>query len=165
MSFADISKSLGELAGAIAKKNKEVEELKSEYERKLRVVERYLQHFPGAEPALDANALVTLLENDEPVTCPNCSTTLYDLSKHTGFVLVPKNRLRIQSETGTEIIASDQENLSGSRDQPHKLSEPAKKPYNNRHGSKSKRTCSYCNKTGHSRARCFTRLNGEPKPE
>ena len=62
MLFADISKSLGELAGAIAKKNKEVEELKSEYERKLRVVERYLQHFPGAELALDANALVTLLE-------------------------------------------------------------------------------------------------------
>ena len=165
MLFADIYKSLGELAGAIAKKNKEVEELKSEYERKLRVVERYLQHFPGAEPALDANALVNLLEKAEPVTCPNCSTTLYDLLKHTDFVLVPKSRLRIQSETGTEEIAPNQENLPGSKDQPHQLPEPAKKPHNNRHGSKLKRTCSYCNKAGHSRARCFTRLNGEPKPE
>lgn len=162
MLFAEVSKSMGELAAAINKKNQELDLLKNEYEKKLRLVEAYLLHLPAAEPpVLDARDFVSNLENlDRQVTCPNCSNTILERAENMGFVLLPKNRLRPRDEAAT-CIEKPLSNPEPGFQVPPLPGPSSRIPQHNIH-SKLKRTCSYCNKPGHSRARCFTRLSREP---
>ncbi|GEQ68238.1 hypothetical protein JCM33374_g1905 [Metschnikowia sp. JCM 33374] len=183
MSFAEVSKSMGDLAAAITKKNMELDRLKSEYEKKLRLVEAYLSHLPMAKTSSekDAGDFVHSLESlHSPITCPRCSSTLFDLDKESDFVLIPKSRLRSMEKKSGGYIRGRQTWVSGEgetrKDIPGKSVDsvnPVNAPNSskspriyqpNTHSShsKSKRTCSYCNKSGHSRARCFTRLSRDP---
>ncbi|OBA19419.1 hypothetical protein METBIDRAFT_33112 [Metschnikowia bicuspidata var. bicuspidata NRRL YB-4993] len=164
MLFAEVSKSMGELATAISKKHQELDQLKNEYERKLRLLDQYLSHLPtNKQSKQDVSGFVENIQNlKSPVTCPHCNNTLFDLLQDTDFVIVPKDRLKAFS-----VDLSGAENLRvvdkpGILVAPPTGSSPILQQPSAHNQSRLKRTCSYCHKPGHSRAKCFTRLNREP---
>ena len=141
MLIVDVSKTVGDLAKAIAEKSQELELLKQEYLGKIAIVNSYIESINSNncddldEPAF-LNVLTTKIE------CPHCQKTVCGIEKSANYVMVPKGILRgiepKQEMVKQEVIPS----------KPKKGSQ--------------KKTCSYCNRTGHSRARCFERLAKDP---
>lgn len=162
MLLADVSKTMGELAAAINKKQTELEALQEEYRSKIRVLDSYLAKFSYGDTSKASIASETILRQiQEPISCPNCNHTLYELEKPSEFVVVPAKQIQL---IGANASASDLSKISSLN--------PASMPLvpdvqSNmtltlpKSSSKSKKTCSFCHKNGHSRARCFARLNTE----
>ncbi|OVF09503.1 hypothetical protein A9F13_05g03245 [Clavispora lusitaniae] len=171
MSIADVSKTLGGLAEAIHKKSAELEALEKEYKRKLVLLNSYIGKLEAGTGSQDQEApekteeeIVRLLET--PVRCKNCSNVVYDPNSECDYVLIPKTRVNILQDAKlgqdsttetvkTEEIIKDKDPTE--TEENHKL--PGFSSDNKHRKSKSKKTCSYCNKAGHSRARCFSRLS------
>lgn len=148
MLVAEVSKSMDELARAINKKNIELDTLKADYSQKLETLNIYLRHLSIGQQSPDE--LQSLIK--QPVECPGCHTLLHDLFKDSDFVLVPRKSVAVPAE---EKVPQ------------HPTTKPQVPLLNTPTAPKSKskkKTCSYCNKLGHSRARCFERLSTEPKP-
>lgn len=155
MSIVELQKSVDTLARAVADKTKELEDLKKVYDEKLNTINAYMlnvQESLGLEgqDEIDDDHFISRIS--EPIRCDKCDTEVYGNDAGSQFVLVPKSMLRnIISQKKVEIPAM--QNLT--------LAEPihSEKSSKNHHYSKSKKTCSYCKKTGHSRAKCLTRLS------
>lgn len=170
MLIADVSATVENLAVLVNKKANELAKLQQEYQEKLEVINAYIGKIaqrPESESVVKSkefensknlreipdNELLKLIST--PVCCPLCLNTLYDLSSTSEFVLIPRNKAHLLQdiEDTVDKVQTGVENLQVSE-------QPAKK-----HG-KLKKTCSYCKKPGHSRARCFTRLSKDPsKPQ
>lgn len=171
MLIADVSKTLGGLAEAIHKKSAELEALEKEYKRKLVLLNLYIGKLEAGTGSQDQEApekteeeIVRLLET--PVRCKNCLNVVYDPNTECDYVLIPKTRVNILQDAKlgqdltketvkTDEIFKDKE--STETEEHRKL--PGLLSDNKHRKSKLKKTCSYCNKAGHSRARCFSRLS------
>lgn len=93
MLIADVSKTMGDLAVAISKKNRELQHLKAEYAENLSAVQRYLELIRAAGCPQSAEEFVELIK--KPVQCGQCGSPLHDLMKDAEYVLVPKRPLHV----------------------------------------------------------------------
>ncbi|EGV60666.1 hypothetical protein CANTEDRAFT_116722 [Yamadazyma tenuis ATCC 10573] len=176
MSLVEVSKSIGELAKAFHEKSVELDRLKALYSSKLELLNSYVACLPGEnKETISDESLLDHIKS--PVCCQNCNALVWDSSSE--FLLLPKRLIRVpgvesdmaltqlsNSLDHTSIKDDNEENEThhGNENENHNYNheseisvDKAKKSY---HG-KSKKVCSYCKKTGHSRARCFVRLNGQ----
>lgn len=135
MSIVDVLQSVGELAAAVNEKIKELESLKSQYNAKLSVINQYISLLP-----IDNNETIS---DDELIKIIQDSDSNY-IKIPTKLVRVPEN---LNKDTN-DIVPQIRHLLLDSN-----------KPKDNKYQNKSKKTCSYCNKPGHNRAKCFKRLN------
>lgn len=173
MLIAEVSATVENLAILVHKKSNELAKLQKEYHEKLEILNKYIdmiaektEYLENVEnpeqsqtsqksgnlqnsPETD-NTLLKLIST--PVYCPLCLNTLYDLSSNSDFVLIPRNKVHLLGDEGhtVEKVETAMESLQVSE-----------QPVAKKHG-KLKKTCSYCKKPGHSRARCFTRLSKDP---
>lgn len=172
MSIVDILKSLDELAKAITQKNIEVDELKKLYNHKISIINQYVElldsdiDFEKIENEILEMELVERLE--KPIVCENCNNSISLLDGSSKFALIPKSRIRqvklnkTPSTNRGDIVHDNgsSANITPSNVNgyiPAKLEKRGQIHAYNR--NQSKKTCSYCNKPGHTRAKCFTRLN------
>lgn len=176
MLIAEVSATVENLAILVHKKSNELAKLQKEYHEKLEILNKYIGKIAENTQYLEIvenpeqsqtsqksgklqnssettdNTLLKIIST--PVCCPLCLNTLYDLSFNSDFVLIPRNKVHLigDGDEGhtVEKVESAMESLQVSEKQVSK-----------KHG-KLKKTCSYCKKPGHSRARCFTRLSKDP---
>ncbi|XBA49184.1 hypothetical protein SBP28_003721 [Candidozyma auris] len=176
MSVFEVSKTVGELAAAITQKSKELDRLKKEYEVKLRVLDAYISKVVPLEMFLSKGE-----ESDKEVTdvidqelrCSNCSNIIYSLQEGCDYILVPRALAQQKAAQVDDLsaaisaLSASDNNVTDSHTDPALSDNIAKAPTassrqsKKQHG-KQKRTCSYCNRSGHTRARCFERLSKEP---
>lgn len=142
MSIVELQKTVETLAQLITQKNQELEQLKLDYDAKLKQINNYISVFSPDGLPIDDTKLIDII--GQPVKCNNCEHIVWDIKQNTDFLIVPKNSIRYLQNP-----------------QPVPKKEPFQ--YQTKSHSKSKKTCSYCNETGHLRARCFKRLNSELK--
>lgn len=173
MLLLELSKSMGDLAIVINKKTAELDAVKSEYSKKLSILNKYIEKIEKLtqpqEGELKRNGDESLLQNS--IDCPNCHHKVYDLESESEFILIPCNKFILLCDTSDELPnerQSSQPAHEGNSSQPARdTGQPnakyliSTKPKASKSGN-SKKTCSYCHKSGHSRARCFTRLSKEP---
>lgn len=146
MSIADILKSLSELAEAVNAKSKELDDLKALYNTKLSAVNEYLKTLPINLGEFTENEFMETIK--QPIQCKNCKKPL-----NGNFIIIPKSTIHI------ETTHKSSDNKVELRIPPPSVPKAPK------HENKSKRTCSYCHKSGHTRSRCFKRLNKEKPVE
>lgn len=154
MLIVEVLKTVGELASAITQKTQELERLKQEYESKLRVVNLYIARIEGASQETDSD-ICSVLETQ--LRCSKCQNVVYDLNQDTEYILIPKKKAHLLRSAGGSLD-TELGDLSLHAQTPNSTSAVYVKPKK----SNSKKTCSFCNQTGHSRARCFERLSKEP---
>lgn len=162
MLIVDVSKTLGGLAEAINKKSAEIARLEQEYKTKLEILNRYISKLE-----LDSNEGTLVLQSQDKllrlinseISCSKCLNIVYDPKNNSEYVLIPKSQVEIlhdeRVDIGTEGESKETEftkNLT-ENEAPEKISPESKSKK-----SKPRKTCSYCNEPGHSRARCFSRL-------
>lgn len=157
MAIVELLKSLDNLARAIVEKNKEVDEMKKEYESKLRTVNQYLKLLqdPTNHSTTNEETFLTALANQ--ATCPHCEKHL-NTSASSEFVLIPRNQIAIKSTPVGDEEEAQETTINDTTE------ECTSKESEIRHGqakkqNNSKRICSYCKAPGHSRAKCFKRLS------
>ncbi|KAK6459002.1 Zn-finger, CCHC type [Scheffersomyces xylosifermentans] len=173
MSTIELSKTVDDLAKVIANKNKELEELKQDYDEKMHILSNYLSKLQevigttanGEEWDIDEESLLKSLTL--PMKCPSCNTSIVSNEEDFEYIRIPKKRIRRSPHYNTNLgssksvssIESAGDYLTGDRGQESKTTRPAS---TNKIHQKSKKVCSYCNKPGHSRAKCFLRLSTPP---
>lgn len=167
MLIVDISATVENMVTSFNKKMKELEDLKREYQEKLKILNTYIDRIQTSGTNLQVTIgdkeIINLLSSE--VSCPNCLENLYNLNQSSEYFLIPKKKVRLICEVEepkgvNKMISTVQtsfENLQVSR-QPSSPIAAVKKV----HHSNLKKTCSYCKKRGHSRAHCFTRLSKDP---
>ncbi|ODQ82374.1 hypothetical protein BABINDRAFT_158982 [Babjeviella inositovora NRRL Y-12698] len=180
-----VSDSVDKLAKVINEKNKILDLLKKEYERKLHEVEYYSavlkaqmqSHGKELEPSygtqVDGQSTRTdLFEISrclESQKCQSCDLEIWNISHIDKFpyLLIPKvERIPplVKDESGLELANQLETRLKLTpSNSPPLLNggvlQQSPNPTNPRYLKKmSKKTCSYCNSTGHSRAKCPIRL-------
>lgn len=172
MSLVDVLKSVGELANAINKKTRELDELKHLYDSKLRDLNTYIESLHISNTHISPEVLQRQL--DSQIHCPKCDECIWENGKQE-FVLIPKQLIELESIPATQndkfipnlrghSLNDQAKGIQEIQDklQQHNFHRPTSdKPDQKPQHNKSKRICSYCKKTGHSRARCYKRLNGE----
>lgn len=158
MSIVELLKSVDILARAIAEKTKELEDLKKVYEEKLETINAYILNVQESillqdQDEIDDDHFISQIT--EPIRCTKCNTEVYGNTLDSKFILVPKSKLKniIPKQMKPEVKIPNVEKLTLSS------STDSEKLTRNHHYSKSKKTCSYCKKAGHSRAKCLTRLS------
>lgn len=181
MSIVELLKSVDTLAKVIHQKNLELEELKRGYDSKLREINKYIEVLHKQENIEDGPQVNEKDFRDiirEPVKCEKCDHTIWNMDEESDFIIMPKRKLQyILKKDNRESIEKlldrlDRESLSApdSEDKSKirqstvgdNMQTTAPKAYR-KHYNKSKKTCSYCSKPGHSRAHCMVRLTN-PKP-
>lgn len=172
MQVEEVSKALESLADVVNRKSAELDRLKREYTQKIEILNGYIRKFHSntseqSEPA-DDNAILELLTSK--IACPSCLKEIYLLDSENEYILVPKRLVRLletqqhksnEQPTDAKITV---DTVTKSLGEMEVTNEENVQPVVARklHHSKQKRTCSYCKKPGHSRARCFARLNKDP---
>ena len=171
MSIVELLKSVDTLAKIINQKNNELEELKKGYDAKLHEINKYiriLQEHEGVEPDGEMPDAVFREKIDSITKCSKCDHEIWNINSNSEFIIIPKQKLQyllgnesdkrlldglreltIQKDSGTDTN-------SEIRPSPKGYSSP--KGYKKQYNTKSKKTCSYCSKPGHSRAHCLIRL-------
>lgn len=176
MSLNDVSATVENLAVAVNQKLADLTRLQHEYLAKINLLNRYISQFQPddneqAEQAKPVDDQIINLISSK-VCCPSCNENLYDLTENSEYILIPKNQARLPSvgEKSRDIdhaIESVQQRVGSLQVAPQGPVGEAGNNSRKQSHTKLKRTCSYCKKPGHSRARCFTRLSkepGQPKP-
>lgn len=162
MLIVDVSKTLGDLAEAINKKSATLDRLEQEYRSKLEILNRYISKLEVNSNEMTA----ALVPQDEILSligtkrsCPHCQNIIYDPKNDSDYVLIPKSHVEILHDKRLEGGATkgNGEKTPAGIVGSDKAEEQASSALSSRKG-KLKKTCSYCNKPGHSRARCFSRL-------
>lgn len=151
MSIIELLNEIGKLAEIINEKNRELENLRKNYDSKLQVINKYIEDLslslsplPSLDTITDEN-LITRLST--PIECPNCHNRVWENSKNSDFLLIPKHKIT----TGSELQQEDTSLTTLTQSLPPLSNKPSK--------NKSKIECSYCKKKGHTRAKCRIRLN------
>lgn len=144
MSIVELLQTVDTLAQLINQKNKELEKLKLNYDAKLKQINQYISLFSTDDQPIEDKKLLDIINT--PVKCNNCDHVVWDITQDTHYIIIPKNSIKyLQSDALKTLPAKE----------PFQYQPPKSTP------NSKKKTCSYCNKTGHSRARCFKRLNTE----
>lgn len=149
MLIPDISATVEQLAGVVSKKYEELAKIKTEYENKLRYLNLVIER---VNPSGDIQNTIDEDTFDEIIRksafCPNCQHKLSNMDENHDYVILPKLKANLRSlHTETQDSAIVQLAIT-------ELSLSKRE--------KTKKICSYCHKPGHTRARCFLRLNTEP---
>lgn len=164
MSVVELLKTIDGLANAINEKNKEIENLKRNYSEKIFIVNSYISLLQQAgsfetdkqQNAFNEEDLIKALK--EPLRCSKCSATIISNESNKDFFILPKNTIQFLNGKIEEQVSPPKLETNKSNETTIQRSED-KYSKRNDHKNKSKKTCSYCHKTGHSKARCFKRLN------
>lgn len=162
MSLLEVLKSVDELARAYQEKTKVLDQLKSEYEGKLALINKYIETLPKEDSQALINDEELLNRLKEPVACKNCNNTVWNNGEG-NMVLLPRSCVKVPESSKDP---KDPKNPKETDDMIRRLQliqiHPSTPNHNSRaNKNSSKRVCSYCQKKGHSRAKCFARLNGE----
>ncbi|KAK6460070.1 hypothetical protein DFJ63DRAFT_315944 [Scheffersomyces coipomensis] len=177
MSIVDLSKTVENLAKVVNQKNKELEELKKEYDEKLQIINSYISKIQSIAPSTESKTLLEVESSSldisefssvisSTINCNKCDAMIWDNQKETDFVLIPRHKLQYLLASTKDV--SPESTLSDVTEQVKAFS-IRKTPvsenstiHNTPHSSysnKSKRLCSFCKKPGHSRAKCNLRLS------
>lgn len=172
MLVVEVLKTVGQLASAISQKTKELDLLKREYEIKLQILDQYIAKVAPTEllpkeSTSKAENITELLSKE--LRCSSCSNVVYSLKDQSDYVLVPLGRAQEKASDMTELLQSLRDLKLGAQQADNEqtpavsrtLPDKPNKERTKSHG-KLKRTCSYCNEPGHTRARCFARLSKDP---
>lgn len=174
--IVELLRTIGELARAVAAKDAEIEEMKSIFDKQIAVLNSYISqlelHLPHASNDLPATGELDLpvedfLQTLETFKSAHRNSTATASSDQ--YILVPTHKLKyllkrpsqstpppkvgIEKANTVLPIKSFFASVSRSGSELHAHSNP-----------RSKRTCSYCNQPGHSRARCIERLAKPARP-
>lgn len=162
MSIVEVLKSVEVLAKAVHEKSKHLDELIAQYNTKILLVNKFLDKLPTD---CEINKLLTeeqFIDSINHPQCPKCQATIDD-----EFLIIPKRKVAVENDAENESKVSKSTNVPHdelSTSSPEHISSylPNKSTTSqHKYQEKSKKVCSYCKRTGHSRARCFKRLNGE----
>ena len=89
MSIIELLNEIGKLAEIINEKNRELENLRKNYDSKLQVINKYIEDLslsssplPSLDTITDEN-LITRLST--PIECPNCHNRVWENSKNSDF--------------------------------------------------------------------------------
>ena len=138
-SVRQVSQDLDSLAQAIVAKNKEIDNLKTELNRQINIVNRYIELLVGDQlqnSDIDVAGLEKIV-NDHP--CPKCNNE--------DVIVVPRHKIKLVE---TRLITEESQSVDQAPHRP-KYTPPKTQ------GS-GKKTCSYCHAPGHKRAMCPERL-------
>lgn len=148
MSIIELLNEIGKLAQIINEKNHELENLRKNYDTKLQMINKYIEELSlsssSSPSTITEERLIAQLS--ESIECPNCQYRIWENCKNSDFLLIPKSKIATRSNPGLYDKAS----TPPTPVEPSTITKPYKK--------KSNIVCSYCKKTGHTRAKCRTRL-------
>lgn len=163
MSIVEVLKSVEVLAKAVHEKSKHLDELIAQYNTKIQLVNSFLEKLPTTNEVDELLTDELFINSIKKPQCPSCNKS-FDGE----FILVPKRKVevKVDGENTASIRQNEQSTSSPDAHSPYILIKESSTSRgaasnNNMYREKSKKVCSYCKKTGHSRARCFKRLNGE----
>lgn len=165
MLVVDLLKTVGLLANAVTQKTKELDRLKAEYEAKIRILDTYIAKVTEELPEtnLSGDKETTELLQKE-LRCLQCLHLVYSLNEQSDYILVPRKAALREAKEVPELLQSLERlkiSAGGLNTNTVQSSLPPQ-PQSKKHHGKLKRTCSYCDQPGHTRARCLDRLNGQP---
>ncbi|EMG48726.1 hypothetical protein SBY92_004049 [Candida maltosa Xu316] len=149
MSIVELSNEIGKLAQIINEKNQELDELRKNYDAKLQIINKYISSLPTSSSSSSAITDDQFIKQvSTPISCPQCQHTIWDIQKphDSEFLLIPKQCIQTQSKVESSRVVEN-------------LPPQTKTIHESKNKNKSKVICSYCKKTGHTRAKCRTRLN------
>lgn len=159
MSLVEVLKSLDELAKAFHEKSASLDKVKLEYTAKLKFINKYIERLPTTSENEDGHESVEddklLNQLSSSITCKNCKHIVWD-NQQSDLVLIPRKMLKVPEVVDKQDVA-DRDNI---RNLQQMLILDQEVPKSSKKFS-SKRVCSYCNKKGHSRAKCYARLTNE----
>ena len=171
MSIVELLKSVDTLAKIINQKNHELEELKKGYDAKLHEINKYiriLQQQEDVKPDVEMPEEVFRDKIDTIIKCNKCDNEIWNINSDSEFIIIPKKKLRylLRNESDEKLLDGlrelDLQKSPNSDTTPEIRPSPKEyssvKSYKKQYNTKSKKTCSYCSKPGHSRAHCLTRL-------
>lgn len=152
MSIIELLNEIGKLAQIINDKNHELENLRKNYDTKLQMINKYIEElsFPSSSLSSSSSTITEerlIKQLSEPIECPNCQYKIWESCKNSDFLLIPKNKIATRSNPGLD----DKVSTPPVPVEPPTITKQLKK--------KSNVVCSYCKKTGHTRAKCRTRLS------
>lgn len=168
LSLENLLNTVDSLVRTVANKNLELEELKKNYDERLHLINRYIELVQNAakeeedKAASDGRRSELISQEqflglvNQKVECSDCRKTFWDNSELLEYVLIPKKTLKYLLK-GSEDPLSDA--FGKLRTAPVYSGTVAGSGQRRKEQPKGKKTCSYCHKTGHSRAKCFARLN------
>ncbi|RCK62939.1 hypothetical protein Cantr_09475 [Candida viswanathii] len=146
MSIIELLNEIGKLAQIINEKNQELESLRQSYDAKLQIINQYIENLklPPTSTISDEELIAQI---SQPIECLKCLHRVWENSKESEFLLIPKSKIERVSKV-VENTTPTAQAAAPSHTAPLK---PSK--------NKSKIECSYCKKTGHTRAKCRVRLS------
>ncbi|RCK59502.1 hypothetical protein Cantr_07436 [Candida viswanathii] len=145
MSIIELLNEIGKLAQIINEKNQELESLRQSYDAKLQIINQYIENLKlSSTSTISDDELIAQIS--QPIECLKCHHRVWENSQESEFLLIPKSKIervsKVEDKTPTAQAPAP------SHTAPQKLSK-----------NKSKIECSYCKKTGHTRAKCRVRLS------
>ena len=147
MSILELLKEIDKLAKIINEKNKELETLQKNYDSKLHTINKYIESIsPSTTGTVPEEQLINAIS--KPIECPHCHQKLWDNQEKSTFLLIPKQK--IDTKFDTTVAVRDEQ------PQPQQLTTSTT---SNKQKKKTNIVCSYCKMTGHTRAKCYKRLN------
>lgn len=171
MSIVELLKSVDTLAKIINQKNHELEELKKGYDSKIHEINKYikiLQEQEGIKPDEQIPENVFRDKIDNVIKCSKCDHEIWNINSNSEFIIIPKQKLqyllgnesdkRLLDELRELTIQKDSGMDTNSEIRPSSKGFSNPKGNKKQYNTKSKKTCSYCSKPGHSRAHCLIRL-------
>mmetsp|Transcript_81 Transcript_81/g.84 ORF Transcript_81/g.84 Transcript_81/m.84 type:complete len:180 (+) Transcript_81:30-569(+) len=179
MSIVELLKSVDTLAKIINQKNLELEELKKGYDSKLHEINKYiriLQEQEAIETEKDIKDIPEEIFREKigsTIRCSNCDHEVWSINSDSDFIIIPKRKLQyLLGHERDGSLLNELKDLTIQNDlATHKSPEIRSSPhhysgfngYKKQYNTKSKKTCSYCSKPGHSRAHCLIRLSTPTK--
>ena len=177
MSIVELLNTVDKLAKAVTQKNKELDTLKLEYNAKITQMNLYLSTLQEIVLTENHNHQQDVTDDEfiaattGSLSCPKCSTGV----SMDDFVILPKGKIKLLAEKSEPLrlsfeklnleatatsstISSTTPKYSPSKDSRDSSASPhTDKKHQERRLPKI--VCSYCQKPGHTRAKCFARLN------
>lgn len=169
MDIVELLRTVDALASTINLKTQELDRLKNDYNRKLGHLNKLLEDLRPASGVVNVDEVMSMIESE--VKCPKCHEKVWD-NNQADYLLLPKKAFElvgVEGKEGEKLASSTQQgqNQQNQQSQPNQQSpshQQTSPPWTHGRGrgshQLSKKTCSYCHKQGHLRARCFQRLNG-----
>lgn len=170
LSLEDLLTTVDSLARTVARKNLELEVLKKSYDEKLLQINQYIELVqnavkPQRDEQGDSDNWEQISEErflalvNQKVECSGCNSTLWDNTELLEYMLIPKKTLKYLLRKPEESLTDAFGKLRTTPVPSSATTFSSVLSQRRREQTRSKKTCSYCHKPGHSRAKCFTRLS------
>lgn len=169
MSIVELLKSVDQLAKAVTSKNKELDQLKENYNAKIEQMNHYLSKIQQlALPQTSNDSEINDEEFLDMVNSSQCSNCNLKLDTEE-YIVIPRAQLKQLISNDSQLkddlanlkldnTINEEERHSASIPTAHKSKQSIYTPPVKERGN-TKKICSYCKKQGHTRAKCLTRLS------